>query len=343
MRCLTLAHALQQTGCRCVFVCRNLAGNMIPSIEQQGFQVLPLQACNPVHSRHANSAHTDWLECDPALDAEMTTSVMSTLPKPDWLVVDHYALDHTWETRLRPHCNKLLVIDDLADRRHDADMLLDQNYYNNIDKRYDGLAPDTCTLLLGPRHALLRDEFLQQASNIRTRKHINTILVFFGGVDATDETSKAIRAISSLQHSLTTHVIIGASNPHRSHIEQLCQTRPNVYCHYHVSNIADYMVEADIAIGGGGTTTWERCFLGLPAITITLAQNQLAVNQAVSQQGACVLVGDTSATEIAIAQQLDYLIRHPDAVESMSLAARSIMRPHTGAAGIASLMNPHHA
>jgi spore coat polysaccharide biosynthesis predicted glycosyltransferase SpsG/RimJ/RimL family protein N-acetyltransferase len=167
-----------------------------------------------------------------------------------------------------------MVIDDLADRQHDCDVLLDQNYYADMQTRYNGKVPLQCQLLLGPRYALLREEFRILRDKVRVRTgDVKKILVFFGGVDADNYTSLAIQALAELNITLPVDVVVGAQHPNREQIQQAC-TAYGFICHIQTTRMAELMADADLAIGGGGTATWERCCLGLPTISFCLAENQ---------------------------------------------------------------------
>lgn len=152
MRCLTLATALREKGATCAFVCRSHPNNLIALLRQKGFTVYELpQGTEPRSS--------DDLGVPLEVDAQQTQTLLEKLGQVDWLVVDHYGIDANWERFLRPWVKRIFVIDDLADRPHDCDVLLDQNYTHRQD-RYDGLVPAHCSLLLGPQYALLRSEFI---------------------------------------------------------------------------------------------------------------------------------------------------------------------------------------
>lgn len=150
---------------------------------------------------------------------------MKAIGTPDVLVIDSYAIDIKWESILRLHVKKIMVIDDLANRKHDCDILLDQNEYLNKDKRYEGLVPQNCKLLLGARYAILREEFYKAREKMRLRDgKIKNILVFFGGSDLSNETIKALEAIVLLQRQdIRVNVIVGQSNPNKEAIENFCK------------------------------------------------------------------------------------------------------------------------
>lgn len=279
MRCLTLAKALAATGTECHFACREHPGNLIDFIRQQGFEVtaLPMPKDRQPTGDEAEVsalAHSAWLGCDWASDAAQT-KVGAGGTANDWLVVDHYALDASWESAMREVAKRIMVIDDLADRQHDCDVLLDQNYYRDMQTRYDGKVPPDCRNLLGPRYALLRDEFREWRAQVKPRSgEVKRILMFFGGIDAGNFTGLAIKALSALGiNGVEVDVVIGAQHPQRAEIEQACVTQ-GYACHVQTSRMAELMVAADLAIGAGGSATWERCCLGLPALSICIAENQ---------------------------------------------------------------------
>jgi UDP-2,4-diacetamido-2,4,6-trideoxy-beta-L-altropyranose hydrolase len=278
MRCLTLAERLKEGGAAVAFICRDLPGNLMGFMQSRSFEVrsLPIPAAGSSRDRGSHK-YAAWLGVDWQEDAAQTAALLERGPEPvDWLIIDHYALDRGWQLRLRPRVRKIMVIDDLANRPHDCDLLLDQNYFANLEHRYDGLAPPHCVTLLGPRYALLRPEFLQARRDLRQRDgKVRRIMIAFGGSDPSNETTKALEAVSRLNRSdIAVDVVVGAANPHRASIEALCTRLPGARLHCQVSYMARLMTEADLAIGAGGTSTWERCCLGLPTLTISIAANQ---------------------------------------------------------------------
>ncbi|MGO3642221.1 MAG: UDP-2,4-diacetamido-2,4,6-trideoxy-beta-L-altropyranose hydrolase, partial [Psychrobacter sp.] len=126
MRCLTLADELTSQGAKCYFICREHEGNLIDFITQKGYEVYKLEAI-PLNNSNKDKAestlfHSEWLGTSQAEDAKQSIDIISDI-EPEWLIIDHYALNDYWEQKLRPYCNKILVIDDLADRKHDCDVL----------------------------------------------------------------------------------------------------------------------------------------------------------------------------------------------------------------------------
>lgn len=273
MRCLTLANTLSQRGAITHFISRHMPQHLLQLLTRQGHIFLAL----PPHDDECfkgDLKHSAWLGVTQELDARDCLTALKG-KSWDWLVVDHYALDWRWEFILRSMVDKLLVIDDLADRQHDCDLLLDQNLYHDMPERYTGKVPASCQLLLGPRFALLRDEFRHMRKHLTSRHEaVQRILVFFGGIDAHDFTSKALIALADIiRPDMEVDVVVGAQHSQLASIEALCKSR-RYHCHVQTSQMAELMAAADLAIGAGGMTIWERCCLGLPTLAVSTADNQ---------------------------------------------------------------------
>lgn len=274
MRCMALADELRQIGARIRFVSRHLPEHLRSSLTAKGHEFMPLGGLQD-GIEPDELAHAGWLGVSQSQDAADSIRALSDACW-DWLVVDHYALDARWESKLRHTAKKILVIDDIADRQHDCDMLLDQNLYADMETRYIGKVPVRCQLLLGPRYALLRDEFRRLHEQIKPRTEpVRRVLVFFGGVDADDYTGCVIEALSEIGVSgLHVDVVIGAQHPCREQIKAAC-AQQGFICHVQTDKMAELMANADLAIGAGGAATWERCCLGLPTLVFCTADNQL--------------------------------------------------------------------
>lgn len=302
MRCLTLAERLRKRGDDVTFVSRELPGNLIAFVEGKGFRVLHL----PHHAEDASlTGYAAWLTVPETVDAEETLAAVSR--HIDLLVVDSYALDIAWERRLRAVAARIFVIDDLANRVHDCDALLDQNFYRDAAHRYDGLVPATCDVRIGPRYALLREEFFAARRSLRTRDgHLRRVFVFYGGSDLTRETEKAVRALLAVPElRLAADVVVGSSNAHLAEIKALCAGHENLHLHVQAQNMAALMATADLALGAGGTTTWERCFLGLPALVTVIAENQRSIAKDTAAAGLVRYLGTwEEVTEVRLVQEL---------------------------------------
>ncbi|PFJ56386.1 UDP-2,4-diacetamido-2,4,6-trideoxy-beta-L-altropyranose hydrolase [Bacillus thuringiensis] len=329
MRCLTLAHELRNKGAQVYFICRKLQGDLHQYILNKGFRVFVLDGdgentnfLSTEHGSYLNLLKYHWF-----VDAQQTNDILSQLPKCDWLIVDHYGLDNKWESALRKTVRKIMVIDDLANRMHDCDLLLDQNLYDNPNGRYKDLIPEHSLVKLGPKYAILRPEFHAAKKFLRKRTgEIERIFIFFGGHDVTNETLKTLRALQNInQDNLKIDVVVGSQNPHKEVIQTYCKSVSNASYYCQIENMEELLVRADLGIGAGGTTTWERCFLGLPSITITTAQNQIEVTKAVAKVGATWNIGTAeSVSDKAIMKCLNKLLSDSKIVKEMSNKALSI-------------------
>ena len=332
MRCLTLADELKKTGAKITFITRDHPGNLNQLIENKGhsLEVLsPPSISDDLQADFVNPRieYLKWLGVPEFKDASETIAKLEK-NKPSWLIVDHYGLGLEWELALRPHVEKLMVIDDLADRKHDCDFLLDQNFYLKGQHRYDDLVPPACTKLLGPEFALLRPEFAEARKKIKPRTgEIKRVFVFFGGSDRDNVTAKALEALShpDLMH-LEVDVVIGESNPHKGNIEALVETRSNTFLHVQVENMAELMARADLALGAGGSTTWERLSLGLPSIVISIAANQIPTNQALMEAGYITFLGPMDKVEVGgIVSALRHYLAHSEELMLQSIEMQKLV------------------
>ena len=281
MRCLTLANKfteaneLKGKGSTITFICRHVTESLKQLISENGHTLVLLPNHEVTVISESNPlAHAKWLGVTQAEDAKASMLAIG-VSNCDWLIVDHYALDIRWESVLRQSVKKVLVIDDIADREHDCDVLLDQNFYVDMQSRYVDKVPNHCQLLLGPRYALLRPEFLTARQQAKVRSGVvKRILVFFGGVDADNYTGMTLTALQNLAlNGIAVDVVTGAQHPSRDEVLSICKANDFV-CHIQTQHMAELMLQADLSIGAGGSTTWERCCLGLPTIAISTADNQ---------------------------------------------------------------------
>lgn len=317
MRCLTLADALKSQGAYIRFVSRNLPPHLVEMLKAKGMDFVALN--NEVKGVADGSlTHSSWLSTSQAQDAQATVQALSD-QQWSWVVVDHYALDACWENIIRKIAKQVLVIDDIADRQHDCDVLLDQNLYSGMYNRYDGKVPAHCVKLLGPRYALLRDEFRSLRVHVKPRSGVvKKILVFFGGVDADNYTSMALEALTLLNNkTLNIDVVIGAQHPYREQIQQTCIAQGYV-CHVQTNRMAELMAEADLAIGAGGTATWERCCMGLPAISLCVAENQRKQISDAAEAGMLYAISSADSVVDAIRNHTKTLLESPALLKLIS-------------------------
>jgi UDP-2,4-diacetamido-2,4,6-trideoxy-beta-L-altropyranose hydrolase len=268
MRCLSLARALTAQGADCVFACDDTTRATVPAL-------------------------SDF----PVMDA-------NTHSPCDWLVVDHYRLDKAFETPARAWAKRILVIDDLADRPHDCDMLLDQTVGRD-PAAYEGLLPPHARILTGSRHALLRPEFRTPG-----RDAGGPVLVSMGGTDPANATGLVLDALAELDRPVV--VVMGSKAPH---LETVKAKAARLLVD--VDDMAALMRTCAVAVGAAGTSALERAALGLPTVTLVIADNQRQVAKGLESAGAALCVDLDGA---AIRAAVERLLSDPGAMAARARA-----------------------
>jgi UDP-2,4-diacetamido-2,4,6-trideoxy-beta-L-altropyranose hydrolase/UDP-4-amino-4,6-dideoxy-N-acetyl-beta-L-altrosamine N-acetyltransferase len=293
MRCLALAQVLNENGINVEFICRQHEGNLVNKIRSKGLNVheLELFEKDEVDSK---LPYSRWLGATQQQDSDDCIDILKS-KETNWLVVDHYALDEDWHCKLKPYCEKLIVIDDLSDRKYQCDILLDQTF-GRKQEDYLALTPKGCKLLLGSKYALLRPEFAKWRSHSlerRTKPKFKRLLINMGGIDVDNITGKIIKELQTclLPRDVNIVIVMGKFAPHLESIRILADTLSyKTEVKVDVDNMAEIMVNSDIAIGAAGSTTWERCCLGLPTIQFSIAKNQIFLATMLADYNAVKLV-----------------------------------------------------
>lgn len=324
MRCRTLARELFRRGAQITFLCRRQSGDLIDLLEQE-FSVLVLPELPLLVKETTDGVgfkgrklYEAWLGCSQEQDAAdcQHALLVAGIKNPGWFVVDHYGLDVVWETQLLANQGsdtdcRLLAIDDLADRQHKADLLLDQNFFGETtEKRYRTLVPKNCKQLLGPVYALLGPEYARLYYSVPPRSELSRVLVFFGGVDPANLTGQVLETLMdpALAH-LKVDVVLGMQSPHRLSVDKLVANRPQTTLHSNLPSLAGLIARADLSIGAGGATTWERACLGLPSISIPYAENQIPVSQALAHHEFIKLIEfDQKTFREHLLQEINYFL-----------------------------------
>lgn len=345
VRCAALARALQHCGARCVLLCADEAGHAIDSLLAQGLAVLRL----PATPRPPGAA--PWA-LDTAADAAHSLAALRTLDaRPEWLVVDHYGIDAAWQDLVRPAVGRLLVIDDLADRPHRADTLVDPGL-SAAPQRYQAWLPAACKRLLGPRFALLRPDFAAAAAAAAATSNSTSDAAATASVAATGAarpTADAAPRLLACMGASDPHnalgtvldawqqlpaprppldIAVGAASPHLARLRARCTGLPGVNLQVQVQapDMAALMARASLLIGSAGGISWERCAMGLPAISGTVAANQRANLDALTRQRTGLSVGDWSRVDpSALARLLQRLLQRPALQARMARRARRLV------------------
>ncbi|MBW3762564.1 UDP-2,4-diacetamido-2,4,6-trideoxy-beta-L-altropyranose hydrolase [Aeromonas jandaei] len=247
MRCLAIADRLHSAGAECHFLCHDLPAHLLALLRP--------------HHHHPLSVLDD----------------VGPLPglQPDWLVFDHYQIDQRFETQLAVHCGRVLVIDDLADRPHHGQLLLDQGPLRSAAD-YQSLAPADCRLLLGTDYALLRPAYRQLARQKVSRWQRG--LICFGGADPAGACLTTLNTLARLPWAKTISwtLVAGGANPFWPELEQRVAKLADLdlVLLRQSDQMADLMSRHDFAIGAAGGMTWERACLGLPTLAVRIVDNQ---------------------------------------------------------------------
>lgn len=314
MRCLNLAIQLKKSGNNAHFLCQPLPGNVSERIVSAGFPLTEL----------SSTSGKDHYKIDQDQDALQT---ISNLRAPSTIIVDHYGLNAEWQEKVREH-GKLVVIDDLANRAHTCDILVNQNYRMKGPALYNGLINKDATILMGPAYALISPDYRQYHNLGRPQKFaVERIVIFFGASDPSNVTLKCLQAAAKIKDPATKiDVVLGKNHTDRNSIESLALATGNVEIYDYIENFAGFLAGANIMIGAGGVTQWERCCLGIPGLIIAIADNQIDVAKGLHDINAGLYLGwHTEVTVETIASALKSLLADQTARSTMAESAWSLV------------------
>ena len=309
-RCLALAAALSEKGASCAFIARDLPGNANGLITAASHSIVTLPP----------------RPADPETDAAETAHAIAGLGHADLVVVDHYALDRRWEVAFAPFAQRCAVIDDLANRPHRCDVLIDVAQSQDRATLYDQLVPADAALLLGPRYAMLRPEFRSLRAAMRPRSGaVDRVLISFGAIDVGNYSEIAWRAVRTIAKEADIDIVLGGNAPHLKRMSEAIRSDMRTHLHIDTPSMAKLMAVADLAVGAGGGTTWERACLGLPTIVSAIADNQRDNVRALAEAGAAlsISIGDGYAERLIDA--VSSLKADPRGMASMGRAAGELV------------------
>lgn len=307
MRCLALAQALVHEH-QVSFMCNMLDTGLAERIRGCGIALIMLPELVP----------------DEALQAKQCLAALTS--NVDLLIIDHYQLGASFAGSMRQRCRHIMVIDDLANRAHDCDILLDQNFLPQMQSRYQTRIPADCRCLLGPAYVLLRPEFYQQST--LPREHL---LIFFGGADEKNLTRKALLAARDLASSFAAiDVVLGSTNPWITALQQEFADMPSIQWHINCTYMAHLMAQAQLSLGAGGGTHWERAYMNVPSYVVTVADNQRATTAYLAELEACVWLGDDALDVSVFTAALTQALQHPEKLTAMADNARHLLPDNAG-------------
>ena len=322
-RCLTLANQLNSIGKKVLFVSANPDPRQRFGLDfPHDWKELPDpgQGNRPSAEDTAGN-HAHFLTYPQEEDAELFLQTVAGAPL-EWIIVDHYGLDRKWHQLCRQTGARIAVIDDLADRPLDCDLLIDQNRTDRSSAVYDKLVPQHCKKLIGPQYALLGAAFSRLHQHQHPRKSLDHVLVFFGSSDPSAMVARLMPVISDGRYSgIEFTVISGALAADDTRMV----SSENITVINHTADIAGLLDQVDLAIGSCGTHSLERACLGVPAICLPIAENQLQLFKMLDEYDAIFPVPGDQADPVAqIRQHLDTLMDTPMLLENKSRSAYSL-------------------
>jgi UDP-2,4-diacetamido-2,4,6-trideoxy-beta-L-altropyranose hydrolase len=330
MRCLTLADMLRQRGAALMFICREHVGHLCDLIERRGFVVrrLPAEPEKVAFGDCERMLGVAWQS-----DADQSAAALRQWNESiDLLVVDHYGIDGRWERAVRSLAARVFVLDDLANRPHTCDVLLDQNLHDAPAQRYAGLVDSSTRVFVGPRYALLRPEFDTLGPRLRA-DGLRRMIVFFGGTDPSGECLKVLAALQMLAADAPRSVfVLGPLHARASEVRRLAAGVAATAILDVTNEMARLIFEADVGLGTCGGAAWERCALGLPSLVVVNADNQRDDARILHSLGAVRNLGEASSvTPDQWAAQIRALREDPHSLARMSRAAADVMRDRRSA------------
>jgi len=316
MRCRVLARELRRCGSQVSFVLGEAASEMVGMVHPEFDCFWEEEKTNSVMEGGLDAQAYEYK------DALRTITLLAGRDV-DWVIVDNYRIGVTWETLIRNKTMaKVMAIDDLADRSHNCDILLDQNWYGfKSTERYKRLVAPNCNKLIGPCYALIGEDYrnLWESSPVRTSP-VKSVIVYFGSVDRLNLTSQICEILTEKEFShLKVEVVVGSLLLHERKLRELTQGLENVRLMRSVPSLGPFLASADIGIGAGGSTTWERCCVGLPTIVVSTALNQEEICKTLESESSIIYLGKYEKfKKTKCREAISRLINCPDLLERIS-------------------------
>ena len=305
-RCKNLADRLAENGCKVMFISRDLGGPFLEGLRQSPYELIVLPAPSAMGSCEAErnpGSHGSWLETSWELDACQTVTALEEQPNFDWLVVDHYGIDGHWHREVKRSVPQIFVIDDLADRTLECDLLLNQSYWGKETGLYQNLVPGKCVVLTGPEHTLMARN-AHKTCDINRNDKVNRILVSFGGADKNNLSAEAMEILLILLPAkVEVDLVVGRGNPHITELHAYGRRR-NTTVHTNVKDLAPLIIDADLGIGAGGVTSLERAYFRLPSLVKVASYNQTHTLREMNRSGIVRLYEDPPELELLVREML---------------------------------------
>jgi UDP-2,4-diacetamido-2,4,6-trideoxy-beta-L-altropyranose hydrolase len=302
MRCLTLAGALTRAGSDCAFAATPEAAAIL-----DGF-------AGPEIRRFAVPSGDPALLCALAAQAARTWGAR-------FAVLDHYGAGPDEDALLRAAAGRLLAVEDLR-RRRDGDLVLDSNLGRSATDYPDVQA------LVGPAFALVRPQFAARRTEALARRgaggEVGSILVSLGLTDVGAITGRVVAALEPVLGERRLEVVVGDGAPSLAGLQALAEQDARVALHVDTRDMDGLIAGADLAVGAGGSSAWERCVLGLAGVTLILADNQRDNTLALADAGASVALEVNGALAARLAGAVQALVSDGERRARMSRAAAGL-------------------
>lgn len=291
MRCFRLAQALKARHGSLHFVLSGLPPKGKSLLESSKFEYSDI-GIGP--NEFKSDDYKSWLSFSPNTDAERTKKSLAN-QSIKAIVIDHYGIDREWERHFSDF--PLISIDDLANRPHEVDLLIDSNEYRAKEERYNGLLRKGTETFLGCEYALLDPEIRRfRRRTFEAPSKIERIFVCFGGGDPSSETVKMLPAILQTNQTIKWTVVMGSMNNDVELIRDMIGINKNIELYHDPSNLYELMANCQYSFGAGGTMTWERAAIGLPMSLTAVAANQVHVCEDLKYQEYARYLGTEAET-----------------------------------------------
>ncbi len=321
-RCMALAHALRNRGHQILFLVMDHPGNFSQILKDQGFdfELIP-QFKN--YKKPVTGIENTWLGNELQDEISFSSQVIKKF-NPAYVVVDHYDIDYRWQKAVKAPGIKIFVIDDLANRQHDCEFLLDQTL-GRIRKDYENLIPKNSQTLLGTEFALLREEFSDRPDG-RSFEDVKNIFVSMGGSDPRGITLQILKGLEKVTKPLEIDVILKQDSRGFQEVKEIeAKSHHKIRVIKDAKRMSELMKHADIAFGAGGSSAWERCSMALPTLTILVADNQKKVISELSSYGAIINLGPyENVTPELVYESFAKIMTDPGKLLEMSEKARTL-------------------
>jgi UDP-2,4-diacetamido-2,4,6-trideoxy-beta-L-altropyranose hydrolase len=310
MRCLALAQAWLDRESQVIMVMAEETPLLEALLKSEGIEIIRLSSQKESEGDAIQTAR---------LGLQMGAS---------WVVVDGYKFNANYQWEIKNSGLNLLFIDDYGHADHYyADLVSNQNIHAH-EGLYKSREPYT-QLLLGPRYILLRREFLKWRGWRRKISEVGRkILVTIGGSDPNNMTLKVIQALQQVDlPGLEAKIIVGPANPNLEILRQAVQRSvPHLQLLTTITDMPELMIWADLAVSGGGTTSWELAFMGLPSVVLVIAENQRVIAEELGKMGVFFNLGwyeQVSSSQVA--QAMTRLLLSAEARTIMSSRGQGLV------------------